>query len=204
MQEWRAGLGGAASMSCTAGNGSKSISIRVAMSSASRGCPRDAHGDGLADVTHLVAREDRLRRRLEAGQRGVGLDRQDPVEVGGDEHAVAQLRRNPDRPDARMGDRAAQEHHVPHARQIDVAHELAKAADVALVFLSRQPRADSLGAHAFPSAMHLSRSLPVYGRDGSNRSAAPAEAGVSGVRGRPTVPSVQEPDFWADIPISLF
>ena len=165
---------------------------------------RDAHGDGLADMPHLVARQHRLRRRLESGERGVGPDRQDPVEVGGDEHAVAQLRRNPDRPDARMGDRAAQEHHMLHARQIDVADELAQAADVALVFLSRQPRANSLGAHAFPSAMHLSRSFPVYGRDERNRSAAPAKAGACGVRGRPTVPPPQQPDFWADIPCSLF
>ena len=155
MQEWRAGL---AAREHVVHRGQR---IEIDLDPGRdvfrlAGCPRDAHGDGLADVTHLVAREERLRRRFESGQRGVGFDRQDPVEVGGDEHAIAQLLRNPDRADSRMGDRAAQEHHVPHARQIDVSHELAKAADVALVFLSRQPRANSLGAHAFPSAMHLS------------------------------------------------
>jgi hypothetical protein len=49
-----------------------------------------------------------------------------------------------------MGDRTAQECHFLHARQADVADELALSADVAIVFLARQTRANAFSGHARP------------------------------------------------------
>ena len=49
--------------------------------------------------------------------------------------------------DARVRQRAAQERHLPHARQPDVADILAAAAHVAVVLLAQEPRADALVVH---------------------------------------------------------
>ena len=78
---------------------------------------RDAHGDELADVAHLAGGEHRLHRGLEARQRGVGADRRHANEVLGDEHAIADRRRDADALDARMRQRAPQERHLLHAGQ---------------------------------------------------------------------------------------
>ena len=112
---------------------------------------RHAHGDQLADVAHLAGRQHRLHRRLEARQRGVGADRRHAGQVLGDEHALAQRRRNADALDARMRQRAAQERHLQHAGQPDVADILPAPAHVAVVFLAQQPRADALSATQPPT-----------------------------------------------------
>ena len=109
---------------------------------------RDAHGDQLADVAHLARSEHRLQRRLEARQRRVGPDRRHARQVLGDEHAVADRRRDADAPDARMRQRAAQERHLQHARQPDVADILAAPAHVAVVLLAQEACAYALAGHA--------------------------------------------------------
>ncbi len=112
---------------------------------------RNAHGDELADVAHLARREDRLQRGLEARQRRIRADRRHAREVLGDEHAVADRRRDTDGPDARMRERAAQERHLHHAGQAYVPDILPAPAHIAVVLLAQQPRADALPFHARPS-----------------------------------------------------
>ena len=102
---------------------------------------RDAHGDQLADVAHLARGEHRLQRRLEARQRGIGADGRHAGQVLGDEHATADCPRDADARDARMRQRAAQERHLLHARQPDVADILPAAAHVAVVLLAAKPGA---------------------------------------------------------------
>src|SRR6516164_365896 len=71
-----------------------------------------------------------------------------------------------DRFDPGMGDRAAQEHHVLHARQVKIADELSFSTKVAIVFLARQPRPDALTAHArspfFWAGISTVHCLPCY------------------------------------------
>jgi hypothetical protein len=47
-----------------------------------------------------------------------------------------------------MGDRTAQERHLLHARQVNIADEFTLTAQVAGVLLARQPRANSFRSHA--------------------------------------------------------
>ena len=54
-----------------------------------------------------------------------------------------------------MGDRTAQERHLLHARQMNIADEFTLPADIAGVLLTRQPRSYSFRGHAKP--------LPVPG-----------------------------------------
>ena len=122
---------------------------------------RDAHGHELADVAHLARGEDRLGRGLEARQRRVGADRQHAREVRGDEDAVAKLGRDADRLDARVCQRAAQERHLQHARQLDVADILAAPAHVAVVLLAHEPRADAL-VDDVPCHALLPRLFPTH------------------------------------------
>ena len=105
----------------------------------------DADGDGLADMAHLVLREHRLLRRLEAGQRTDRDDRRDAGQIGGREHQAVRLA---DRADARVGDRAAHEGKFLHAGQPDVGDEHATAAQVAIVLLARNRTPDALSVHA--------------------------------------------------------
>ena len=107
----------------------------------------DAHRHRLADVADFAGRQDRLQRGLEAGQRGVGADGGDAGEVLGDDDALADGRRDADRADARMRQRAPQERHLQHARQLDVADVLAAPAHIAVVLLADEPRADALVCH---------------------------------------------------------
>ena len=123
---------------------------------------RDAHGDRLADVAHLVGGEHRLQRRLEAGEGSVGADRRHAVEIGGDDHALANGRRDAERLDAGVRARAAQERDVAQMRQRQVADELSAAAQVAVVLLADEPRANALSGHA------LSRLRVARGKHLSN------------------------------------
>src|ERR1700730_18814262 len=99
-------------------------------------------------MAHFFARKHRLQRRFEAWERSIGSDRLHADEISGDEDVVAERRRNLDRSDPGMGDRAAQERHILHARQAKIADELSFSAEVTVVFLARQPRPDALTAHA--------------------------------------------------------
>ena len=131
----------------TAGSGSKStldLGGQILGLGARR---RDAHGDELADIAHLAGGQHRLHGRLEAGKRRIGADGRTPVQVLGDEHAIADaggiwiawmracasgLRRNATScmPGSLMS-----------------PTKLAAAAHVAVVFLAQQPRADALLRH---------------------------------------------------------
>ena len=53
---------------------------------------RHAHGHQLADIANLARGQDRLHRRLEAGQRGVGADGRHALQILGDEHTIANCR----------------------------------------------------------------------------------------------------------------
>ena len=105
---------------------------------------RGAQRDQLADVAHLARGQDRLHGGLEARQRRVGADRRHALQIIGDEHAVADRRRDRDALDARVRDGAAQERHLQHAGQPDVADILPAPAHVAVVLLAQQPRPDAL------------------------------------------------------------
>ena len=55
-----------------------------------------------------------------------------------------------------MCERAAQKRDVLHARQLDVADELAPTAHVAVILLAEEPCADALFRHApYPAATDL-------------------------------------------------
>ena len=95
-----------------------------------------AHGDELAHVAHLVGREGRLERDLEAGQAGDGTDRLDARHVRGGEDRIAECLGDLDRPYARMGERAAHEGDLAHAREPDVGDVLPAAGQEALVLLA--------------------------------------------------------------------
>ncbi len=109
---------------------------------------RDAHRDRLAHQAHLVLRERPEVRGLESRERGHGADRLDAVEVLHREYAVLESGGLLDAEDASMRDRRAHERHLQHARALDVADELAAAAQVAVVFLAAERRANALGARA--------------------------------------------------------
>ena len=116
---------------------------------------RNAHRDELADLAHLVLREDVLRRRLEALQRRVGDDRLDAGEVVDREDRVLVAGGLADGADARVRDRRTHERDVEHSDHADVADVLAAAAEEAFVLLAAQPRADALAGapgHAAPPA----------------------------------------------------
>src|SRR5882672_680346 len=49
-----------------------------------------------------------------------------------------------------MGDRTAQERHLLHARQANIADEFPLTADIAGVLLARQPRSNPFRGHARP------------------------------------------------------
>src|SRR5207244_5243949 len=93
-------------------------------------------------------------RGLEAGKAGGRADRLDPGEIRGGEDAALELRRDADMADPRMRDWAAQEGDLQHAGQRDVADELTAAAQMAVILLAQDPRADA-GGHgterAFPA-----------------------------------------------------
>ena len=141
---------------------------------------RGAERDQLADVAYLAGGQDRLHGRLEAGQRGVGADRRDAAEIFGDEHMVANGRRDRDALDARVRDRASEERHLQHAGQADVADILATAAHVAVVLLAQEPRADALGRR---HPLRQSSGRPILARNATIGYRAPC---IRSGRSRPT------------------
>ena len=114
---------------------------------------RDAGGDRLADIAHLVGRERRPGRRAGAGRLRHHPDRLDPRQIGGGEYPAPRGGRDRDRADVGMRVRTAQEHDLLGAAQRDVGDELAAAAQVAIVLLAQQRRAD-------PVALFRHRRLP--------------------------------------------
>ena len=141
---------------------------------------RGAERDQLADVAHLAGGQYRLHGRLEARQRGVGADRRDAVEIIGDEHVVANGRRDRDALDARVRDRAAEERHLQHAGQADVADILPPPAHVAVVLLAQEPRADALGRR---HPLRQSSGGPILARNATIGYRAPC---MRSGRSRPT------------------
>src|SRR3954451_3893386 len=103
----------------------------------------DAGGDGLADIAHLVGRQRRPGRRLGARRLGHDPDRLHPGEIGGGEHAAADVGRHRDPPDPGMRMSATQEHDVLRAGKPNVGDEFAAAAQMAVVLPAQQRRADA-------------------------------------------------------------
>jgi hypothetical protein len=68
-------------------------------------CPADAHCNELADLTHLLAREHRLLRRLESRETGHGDDRLHADKVRGGECLAAILVGNADVAQVCVGER---------------------------------------------------------------------------------------------------
>ena len=125
---------------------------------------RDAGGDRLADIAHLVGRERRPGRRAGAGRLRHHPDRLDPRQVGRGEDPAPRGGRDGDRADVGVGVRAAQEHDLLGTAQRDVRDELAAAAQVAIVLLAQQRRADPVALtgvfirhHSSPKARSRSR-----------------------------------------------
>ena len=106
---------------------------------------RDAGGDRLADIAHLVGRERRPGRRAGARRLRHDPDRLDARQIGGGEYpapcapggtAIERM--------SRMRVRAAQEHDLLGTAQRDVGDKLAAAAQVAIVLLAQHRRADAV------------------------------------------------------------
>ncbi len=121
---------------------------------------RQDHGDRLADVADLVVGEQRLLRIDElvldlrgplARQRELRVRhrRQELGEVGAAEHIGDAGRRGSagqiDRADARVGDRAAHEGRVQHARQREIGDELPATGQQAMILAARDRTADEGG-----------------------------------------------------------
>ena len=104
---------------------------------------RDAGGDRLADIAHLVGGERRPGRRFGAARLRHDADRLHLRQVCGGEDAAACIAGYGNRPNARMRMRAAQEDHLGQSRHADVRDELPAAAQVPVVFLAQQRGADT-------------------------------------------------------------
>ncbi len=104
---------------------------------------RDAGGDRLADIAHLVGGERRPRRRFGAGRLGHDPDRLKARQIGRGIYPALRLRWHRDRADPGVGMRAAQKGDLLDAGQADVRHELAAAIEVPLVLLAQQRGADT-------------------------------------------------------------
>ena len=104
----------------------------------------DAHGDELADMPDLAGRQRRLLGDLEAGQSRHRPDRSDGVQVRGGEHPAPNGFGDVDAANSGVGERAADEGHILHAGQPNIADILPQAPHQALVLLAGQPRADAL------------------------------------------------------------
>ena len=118
---------------------------------------RDDHGNRFADVTDLVIGEQRLLRVDEfmlhkacpfARQRQlrVGYGRKQLGKFGAAQHIDHAWQRGRareiDRPDARMGERAAHERRMQHARQLEVGDELSASRQQAPILAARDGAAD--------------------------------------------------------------
>ncbi len=105
---------------------------------------RDAGGDRLADIAHLVGRQRRPRRRLGAAGLRHHPDRRHPRQIGRGEDMAARCMRHRDPADPGMGMRAAQEGHLLRAGQPYVRHELAAPAQVPVILPAQQRGTDAV------------------------------------------------------------
>ena len=105
---------------------------------------RHAHRDEFSDVAHFAGRKNGLFGYLEAGQAGHRADRLDAGQIRGREHDVAITFRHMDGSYPGMRQRAADEGDILQAGEPDIGHVLAASAHEAIVFLARQPCADTL------------------------------------------------------------
>ncbi len=101
-------------------------------------------GDEFAHVAHLAGCQGRLHGRLEAWKRRIGANGLHALQVVGDQHAIADGIGDADGFDAGMRDGAAEESHLQHAGDLYVAHVLAAATHIAIIFLARHRRTDAL------------------------------------------------------------
>ena len=92
----------------------------------------------------LAGRQRRLLGDLEAGQSRHRPDRSDAVQVRGGEHPAPNGFGDVDAANSGVGERAADEGHILHAGQPNIADILPQAPHQALVLLAGQPRADAL------------------------------------------------------------
>ena len=106
-------------------------------------CIGETGGDNLADIAHLVGCQDRLQRRLEPGQCGIGPNGSHAVTIGRDEAMVGGLRGLGAAPAPAVCDRASQERHLAHAEPLYIGHELALARQKAGVLLAPDCLADT-------------------------------------------------------------
>ena len=131
----------------------------------------DADRDRLADMTHLVGRQHRLRGWLEPRQTRHRDDRLHAHEILRHEHRCLRAGGLADAANARMRDRAAHEGEIAHAGQPDVGDEFALAAQVAVILQSRHRTADTLAARGslhsapFPLAPIRARRQHTDGKD---------------------------------------
>ena len=114
---------------------------------------RNAGGDRLADIAHLVRGERRPGRRFGAGRVGHDADRLDARQLGRGVDAALRFGRDGNRSQPGMRVGAAQEGHLERPRQLDVGHKLAAAMQMAIVFAARQRRADTPPNTRFSTAM---------------------------------------------------
>ena len=114
----------------------------------------DAGGDHLAHVTHLVGGKGREVGLFVPGKAGRRAHGAHALHVGVVEDLGANGVWNLEARDPGVGDGAAQERHFLEARHRHIADEIAAPTHVAAIFLARQARADSLGAHSSLSGSH--------------------------------------------------
>jgi len=98
---------------------------------------RDAGGDGVADIAHLVGRERRPRRRFGASRVRDDPDRFYARKIGRGKDPAARLRRNGNRFNPRVRMRTAQERDLHRAGQLDVGDELTAPVEVPVVLLAQ-------------------------------------------------------------------
>ncbi len=119
---------------------------------------RDHDRDRLADMAHLVAREERVRTRMEDvlahrrwrnQQRAMLPERAQVLRgVHGDDAGSPARLRNVDPPDTRVRQRAAHERDVQHARQLHVVDEQRVAGEQPRILVASDGLSEVAGAQA--------------------------------------------------------
>ncbi len=141
--------------------------------------PANAHRNELADLPHLLAGEHRLLGRLESRQAGHRDDRLHAGEVRGGERFAAKLVGNVDGAQLCVGERRANEGDVFHARDADIADELAAPAQEAVVLLALNRGAYALVAHLLTFLSRGPRLIRTARRRSARGVVQPATATVS-------------------------
>src|SRR5262249_5196804 len=129
---------------------------------------RDAHGDGFADVAHLLVRERRPTGELVARHRGRRDHVRGAVEVGAGKDLRLGAGRLDDAAGATGRDRAAQERDLALPGQDHVGDEVAAAVQMPDVFLTLQSYAYALRRHASSRSekhQELSAAAPTWRSD---------------------------------------